>query len=167
MDNITIRNISVEEFNNIKDEIKKEYTSNEENEIPNFVDFTYFMPETIGIYFDEELVGLSRAKDFIKGKTFETYLFPQYRTEDTKELVSELLLRDYGLRYPECETFYTNLFPEEPDKQVFENTGWFRTHEFDEAMMYEGAHMFIVYSKPNPYYIVEKPPRKLEKVPEA
>lgn len=168
MNTITIKEIFCEEFNSIKNKIKKEYNENKEHSLPNFVDFTRYTPETYGIYNGKQLLGLFRFKNFIVDKTIEIYILPDFRGLNIASQATDLLIINYGSKYPKCQNFYINISNKnERSLKSIKKGDWIQTHEFDDIMMEEGAGMFTVYYKPNPYYTIEQPPRKLEKIPET
>lgn len=138
----------------IQEEINREFKSNKENNLPNFVNFTSYEKSTIGIYLNGALVGLFRLKSFIKGLTIDIYILPSYRGNGIANAALNQLVDEFGPCYPEADTFYANTsYGNLAANHAFQKLGWKEDHSFDERMMEEGGEFFKLYGKNNPYYI--------------
>lgn len=115
---------------------------------------SYDNQNTLGVFFDNQLVGLFTLKKFI-GNTLAIHmiLLPEYRGKGIGSTTINKIVNELGQNYPNIEYFIANT--SDDNKKAIDSlirAGWKKTYEYDEEMDNEGSEFFVIYQKENPYY---------------
>lgn len=118
-----------------------------------FVDF-YNSKSTIGIFMDNQIIGLFNLNKFINNTlAIHIALLKEFRNNGIGGIVFEKIVDEYGKTYPEIEFFIANIdYKNERAIKVLSKLNWTKTYKYDEIMINEGGEFFIIFEKNNPYY---------------
>lgn len=118
-----------------------------------FVNF-YNVKSTIGIFMDNQIIGLFNLNKFINNTlAIHIALLKEFRNHGIGGIVFEKILEEYGQIYSDVEFFIANTdYKNERAIHFFYKLGWHQTYRYDEQMDNEGGEFFIIFEKENPYY---------------
>ena len=72
---------------------------------------------------------------------------------DNAKEIAEVIVRTFGEKDPNVKQFMVNVkYGNTYGMEFARNLGWTETHEYDELMISEGAEVFSLYKKENPFY---------------
>ena len=122
--------------------------------IKKFVNFTY-TDRTLGIYYNNLLVGLINGITFIEGNVaLNIYILNDYRGKGIAQVATEKMVYEKGYLYEESKQIIANVLPSnESALKAIKSLGWKQTNEFDELMIDEGSDFYNIYTIDNPYHI--------------
>ncbi len=146
MKNIFLHSINAETFFKISAILN--------NDIEKQFVYFYDSKNTLGVFFNNQLVGLFTLNKFI-GNTLAIHiaLLPEYRCKGIGSTSINTIVNELGQIYPNIEYFIANTsFDNKKAINSLEKAGWERTYEYDEEMEREGSEFFIIYQRKNPHY---------------
>ena len=155
---IFLNKITQEEYDSVKESILEEYTKTlyekkKGNQVYNFVNFTIFDSNILGIYINNLLVGFIKAVDFIQGKSIDIYILSKYRGRNIAFTFFQEMSDKLGFFYPDCPYFYINIHPNNKQAyQVMKKLQWEQDHSLDEIMLHEGGEFFYLYKVENKHF---------------
>ncbi len=149
---INFKNISLEEFNIINNDIKKD-----KKQYVSFSDYKVtqgkYNSNIYGIFVNDNLTGMFCICTIWNHPAIRLAILNEYRGKNIAGLALEKILEDFGKLYPEIECFYSEVNPfNKKAMRVMEKHNWQRNYDYDYIIYNEGAE-FVLFSKDNPYYL--------------
>ena len=144
-----LKDLSLEDFNQVADTIKEEYETSESN----FLDFRTYYPNMVGIYVDNQVVGIMTTSPFVGQTSINIYILSKYRGKNYAGMATQMFVEQFGALYKDSPKFLINISPNNKKSlKVAEKLGWKQNFDYDEDLLNEGAEYFYVFEYPNPYY---------------
>ncbi len=158
MEEIEIKNVSEEEYAQIKETIKQDNQSFKDRGIDPYVTFiNYYSQDLLGIYFKNTLVGLVNLGYFRGDLEIQIYVLPSYRGHNIAYLATNKIVNENSINYPTCREIICQVeFDNASSVKVMEKLGWRRDYEHEEAIDYEEDTSRYVFYTLNPHYEKER-----------
>ena len=148
---ITLKKITKEEFEKISNQL------NNDSDVKKFVNF-YDFDNTYGILLNNNIVGLFSLYPFIdKNVVIHIAILKEFRNKGIGSIALDEIVENYGSLFLNSKYFMLDVnYKNENAINTAKKNNWERTYEYDEMMENEGAEIFKLYRKRNPYYEEKK-----------
>lgn len=154
LENIILRNVTEEEYNNVKSIIDKERQELSEQQKQEYVFFQHNYNENLqGIYIgNNTLVGFFEIATLFGNPAINIYVLPPYRKKGIASLTFTKIIEQFGVNFSDKQYFYADVSSNNiASQKVMEKLGWTNDKGFMDTEMDGLASEF--YKKENPYYI--------------